>query len=453
MTDEDRGICWAIANRSVGSGYWTHEILLAGERWEHILMPALKAGRLFLGKFKEGSPYAQQHIRLVPGPPIPLALGWNVLRSGNVKPVLRPANPVVRILPTRPLYHLDSHGPLRLDRLGAAGIADGLSLDSSATLRALAALGENLRNLHGLPQAKVPAAVKAEMRPYQTDGFRWLQFLAANSLHGILADDMGLGKTLQTIAHLVAEHARKPGHPSLVIAPTSVVPNWSAEFARFAPRLKVLVLHGSERAALYKKIGRAQVVLTSYPLLIRDFEILEKQPWHVLALDEAQYIKNPKASTAVCSCALKAAHRLCLTGTPMQNHLGELWSLMRFLMPGLLGQEKTFATRFRRPIERDRSSDAQHALNRRVAPLILRRTKDDPWWNPAAEDQATDRAHRIGQNKPVFVHKLVCRGTIEERIQELQRHKAALVEALLTEDTAGLRIDPETLSHLLAPLG
>jgi superfamily II DNA or RNA helicase len=517
-------------------------------------------------------------------------------------------------------------GPLRLDRLGAAGVAAALSINSTATTRALATLGRNLRDIRGLPSATVPATIKADLRPYQTDGFRWLQFLASNGLHGILADDMGLGKTLQTLAHLAAEHAKAPGVPSLVIAPTSVVPNWTAEVAKFAPHLKTLVLHGGDRADNFSQIAAVDLVLTSYPLLVRDFDELVQQHWHTLVLDEAQYIKNPKALTAISACRLKATHRLCLSGTPMENHLGELWSLLRFLMPGFLPDEKSFNTRLRKPIERDHSGDAQLALNRRVAPLILRRTKDevatelpakttlihgidltvrqadlyesvraamdqrvreaiaakgiaqshiivldallklrqicchpqllksdaaqrvlesgkltylttellptlieegrrillfsqftsmlalieehllleeipflkltgqtreraklvnqfqtgafpvflislkaggtglnltaadtvihyDPWWNPAAENQATDRAHRIGQTKPVFVHKLVCRGTIEDRILELQGRKAALVEALLSADTSKLRIDAETLSHLLSPLG
>ena len=527
----------------------------------------------------------------------------------------------------RHLFHGSSggSGPLRMDRLSAAGVADAFAIESSETTRALAALGRNLRDIQGLPPAEVPATIKADLRHYQLDGFRWLQFLANHGLHGILADDMGLGKTLQTLAHLAAETAKGPGAPSLVIAPTSVVPNWAAEAEKFAPQLKVLVLHGGERADHFEQIADHQIVLTTYPLLVRDFDELAKHHWHAIVLDEAQYIKNPKSITAYSACKLKASHRICLSGTPMENHLGELWSLMRFLMPGFLADEKTFNTFIRKPIERDRSSDAQTALNRRVSPLILRRTKDqvatelpekttlihgidlapkqtdlyesvraamdarvrdaiadkglakshiivldallklrqicchphllkseaaqrvtesaklefltgellpqlieegrrillfsqftsmlelieehlelqsipflkltgqtkeraklvkkfqsgeipiflislkaggtglnltaadtvihyDPWWNPAAENQATDRAHRIGQTKPVFVHKLVCRGTIEERILDLQKQKAALVEALLSEDTSKLRIDAETLSHLLAPL-
>ncbi|MCB1131578.1 MAG: DEAD/DEAH box helicase, partial [Verrucomicrobiae bacterium] len=517
-------------------------------------------------------------------------------------------------------------GPVKVDRLGAAGVAHALAIEGSETLRALADLARKLLHIRSIPAVPVPEQVTASLRDYQAEGFRWLQFLAENSLHGILADDMGLGKTVQTLTHLAAEAAKKPGRPSLVIAPTSVVGNWAAEAAKFTPRLKVLTLQGKERATSFSAISKADLVLTSYPLLTRDFDVLSKHDWHLCVLDEAQYIKNPKSIVARGVCQLRAAHRLCLSGTPMENHLGELWSLMRFLMPGFLLDEKTFNSAIRRPIERDRSRDAQLALNRRVAPLILRRTKDqvakelppkteivhlvelhtaqkdlyetvratmnkrvreaiaarggsqfqivfldallklrqiccdprllstpaaqkvtdsakldyltgdllptlldegrrillfssftsmlalieahlekeripylkltgetqnraalvktfqsgevpiflislkaggtglnltaadtvihyDPWWNPAAENQATDRAHRIGQTKPVFVHKLVCTGSIEERILELQKHKAALVEALLSEETSRLKIDSETLSHLLAPLG
>ncbi|RPJ35252.1 MAG: DEAD/DEAH box helicase [Verrucomicrobiaceae bacterium] len=516
-------------------------------------------------------------------------------------------------------------GSLKLDRLAAAGLANSLGLNTSATSRALAELGRALKDINELPHEDVPGTVKATLRPYQHEGFRWLRFLAKHHLNGILADDMGLGKTLQTLTHLAAEHAAKPGKPSLVVAPTSVVPNWAAEAEKFTPGLKVLTLHGAERLSAFKEIPGADLVITSYPLLHRDFSLLVNQQWHSLILDEAQHIKNPKSITAMSACGLAAAHRICLSGTPMENHLGELWSLMRFLMPGFLPDEKTFNSAIRKPIERDRSGDAQLALNRRVSPLILRRTKDqvatdlppktelihhieltkkqidlyesvraamdkrvreaiaakglakshiivldallklrqicchpkllktpaaekvtesaklhfltdellpqlleegrrillfsqftsmlaliethlekhgipflkltgqtkdraslvkqfqtgevpvflislkaggtglnltaadtvihyDPWWNPAAENQATDRAHRIGQNKPVFVHKLVCRGSIEDRILDLQKHKSALVKALLSEETTSLRIDPETLSRLLEPI-
>ncbi len=559
------------------------------------------------------------------------------LPETNLLPCDRPSDGHIRFPARRFLELLESvrhlfhgsngeDGPIPIDRLSAAGVADSLAIDDSETTHSLAALGRNLRDIKELPPAEVPTTIRAELRHYQIEGFRWLQFLAGHGLHGILADDMGLGKTLQTLAHLAAESAKSPGRPSLVIAPTSVVPNWAAEAEKFAPHLKVLVLQGGDRFEEFEQIAASDIVLTSYPLLVRDFDELTRQHWHVLVLDEAQYIKNPKAITAHCACKLKASHRLCLSGTPMENHLGELWSLMRFLMPGFLSDEKTFNANLRRPIERDHDSNAQLALNRRVAPLILRRTKDqvatelpekttllhgidlnakqtdlyesvraamddrvrqaitekglakshiivldallklrqicchpqllkteaaqrvlesakleyltqellptlleegrrilifsqftsmlelieehlgleqipflkltgqtkeraklvkkfqsgeipiflislkaggtglnltaadtvihyDPWWNPAAESQATDRAHRIGQTKPVFVHKLVCRGTIEDRIIQLQERKSALVEALLSEETTKLRIDADTLAHLLAPVG
>ncbi len=519
----------------------------------------------------------------------------------------------------------EGEGPLRVDRLGAAALADGLGLDDSETVRSLAQLSRNLRNIAGLSAVPVPEGVNATLRDYQKDGFQWLQFLARNALHGILADDMGLGKTVQTLTHIAAEHAVRPGRPSLVIAPTSVVPNWAAEAGKFVPHLKIISLHGKERGQRFADIPDADLVITSYALATRDFAVLEAQEWHLCVLDEAQFIKNSKAITTRNIRQLKASHRVCLSGTPMENHLGELWSLMSFLMPGYLGDEMRFNSSFRKPIERDKSTDAQHALNRRISPLILRRRKDqvlaelpakteiihsieltkkqtdlyesvrasldkrvrsaiadkglakshiivldallklrqicchpillkdnpaaakaesakldflsgellptliedgrrillfssftsvlaliqerleelgirflkltggtrdrallvetfqngdipiflislkaggtglnltaadtvihyDPWWNPAAENQATDRAHRIGQTKPIFVHKLICRGSIEERILELQKHKAGLVEALLSEEISRLRIDSETLSHLLAPL-
>ncbi len=214
-------------------------------------------------------------------------------------------------------------GPLRLDRLGAADLADSLSIDSSETNRALAKLGKGLKNITTLPLVPIPEGMDAELRAYQAEGFSWLQFLAGHGLHGILADDMGLGKTIQTLTHLCAEAGKTPGLPSLVIAPTSVVPNWAAEAEKFTPGLKVVTIHGADRAELYEEIPAADIVLTSYPLLTRDMEILGKQDWHSIVLDEAQYIKNPKAIVAKNACKLKSAQRICLSGTPMENHLGE----------------------------------------------------------------------------------------------------------------------------------
>jgi len=513
-------------------------------------------------------------------------------------------------------------GKLRLDRLRAAQLSDIEGLEFRMP-KDLEKLRERLRNFQEMQHAQVPPGLNAELRAYQQDGLSWLQFLREFELHGILADDMGLGKTLQTITHLLLEkQSHRADRPSLVIAPTSVVSNWAREVGRFAPALRVLVLHGQHRHHKFGEIAAHDVVITSFPLLVRDQVRLIAQPWHVVALDEAQNIKNPRSQAAQAARLLNARQRLCLTGTPMENHLGELWSLFEFLMPGFLGASDFFRRFYRNPIERKQDTDRQAQLARRLQPLLLRRTKDavakdlppkteiirtidlegpqadlyetirammdqrvreaiasqgldrshiivldallklrqvcchpallkmeaaqavtdsaktgylmdqmlpelleegrrilifsqftemlailegalkkagiefvkltgdtrdrdtpvrrfqalevpvflislkaggsglnltaadtvihyDPWWNPAAEAQASDRAHRIGQTKPVFIHKLICANTIEEKIVELQREKAALLEGLLTGRADKLRLTQEDVQNLL----
>lgn len=514
-------------------------------------------------------------------------------------------------------------GKLHLDRLRAAQLQslDGLPIRAPAEL---AALRERLKHFTEVSQVAAPEGLKAALRPYQQEGLSWLQFLREFGLHGVLADDMGLGKTVQTLAHLLAEkEAGRMDRPSLIIAPTSLLRNWAREAAKFAPALHVLLLHGEERRSDFSRIRRYDLVITSYPLLVRDAELLLVNEWHLVVLDEAQNIKNPKSRAAQEAARLKARHRLCLTGTPMENHLGELWSLFQFLMPGLLGDAAGFREYYRNPIEKDQDADRQKELAGRLQPLMLRRTKSsvakdlppkteilhtielgkaqedlyatiravvdqrvreaisaqglersqivvldallklrqvcchpnlvkaesargvtesaktnylmeellpelleeghrvlifsqftemlaiieqrvksigagyvkltgetkdretpmrrfqkgevpiflislkaggvglnlttadtvihyDPWWNPAAEAQASDRAHRIGQTKPVFIHKLICQGTIEERIVEMQKSKAALIEGLLTGRAEGLKLTPEDLQRLMA---
>ena len=523
--------------------------------------------------------------------------------------------------------HINGDGEIHIPQLRAATLVDDLDLEkSNQTLTELAALGAQLKNIKGLPKTRVPKNLNAELRDYQIEGFRWLQFLARYKLHGVLADDMGLGKTIQALTHILAEKntKRNKGLPTLVVAPTSVIPNWRTEAAKFSPSLKVLLLHGSERHLNFTQIKNHDIVITSYALLQRDQALHTKQQYHIAILDESQYIKNAATKTTKVAYKLKANHRICLSGTPMENHLGELWSTFNFLMPGLLQSNKEFTSTFRTPIERHGDTARQISLNRRVGPLLLRRTKDvvakelppktiiphhisltqeqtdlyesvrasmdkrvrdaisdqglsksqiiildallklrqicchpqllklkeaqkiqssakldyltnllgtlieegrrilifsqfttmlgmiekhlvkeniaftkitgatrdreapvekfqtgkvpvflislkaggtglnltaadtvihyDPWWNPAAENQATDRAYRIGQDKPVFVHKLICQGTIEEHIQELQEKKAKLVESLLAGSTNKLSLTTETLNGLLAPI-
>jgi len=513
-------------------------------------------------------------------------------------------------------------GKVRMHALDAAALSEleGLGIDAP---KGLAKLKKRLENFSKVEEVETPEEIKATLRDYQKAGFQWMQFLARHGLHGILADDMGLGKTLQALAHLMAEKTsgRSEGRPSLVIAPTSVVPNWRAELVKFAPGLRVLVLNGPDRRKYFRSIPHADVVITSFALLQRDIERLLGFQYHMMILDEAQYIKNPRAKVAQAACRVVARHRLCLSGTPIENHLGELWSLMHFLIPGYLGTEDAFNRNFRKPIEEEGDAEKNASLKKRIAPLVLRRTKDqvakelppktemvhlielhsdqkdlyetvratmdkrvreaiaargieqsqivfldallklrqiccdprllpadfadgvrssakldflkelletlveegrrilifsqfttmlsliedhlvktkvpylkltggskdrgklveqfqsgkfpvflislkaggtglnltaadtvihyDPWWNPAAEAQATDRAYRIGQDKPVFVHKLLCQETVEERIHRLQQEKAKLAEGLLADADIVKKLNASMIKELL----
>ena len=236
--------------------------------------------------------------------------------------------------------------------------------------------GRSFRAVSDIPEATVPAAFTASLRPYQQLGVNWLQHLRANSLGGLLADDMGLGKTAQTIAHVaIEEHAGRLDRPVLVVVPTSLVPNWTAELNRFAPHLRVAVLHGLARHEKRRDLTGVHVVITTYTVLTRDIEDMAGLPWHMVVLDEAQAIKSPAAKATHAVCRLETRHRLCLSGTPIENNLGELWSQFAFLMPGLLGSRKSFNRRFRAPIEKDGDPLRRAQLATRIRPFILRRTK------------------------------------------------------------------------------
>jgi len=487
-------------------------------------------------------------------------------------------------------------------------------------------LARRLRDLDGIRAVAPPAGLHANLRPYQQEGLNWLQFLREYRLAGILADDMGLGKTLQALAHLLLEkEAGRANLPSLVIAPTSLMFNWRNEANRFTPQLRVLVLHGPQRKNHLPNIADHDLIITTYPLLARDQNTLLAQSYHLLILDEAQVIKNPRVQASRVARRLTARHRLCLTGTPLENHLGELWSLFDFVLPGLLGNSKQFGRCFRVPIESHDNQAATERLSRRIRPFLLRRSKQqvarelpdkteiiqvvalegkqrelyetvrlamhrrvsaeierqgfahshivvldallklrqvccdprlvkmdkvnyvrqsakldmlmdllpkmieegrrillfsqfttmlglienelseagiscvkltgqtrdretpvnkfqtgevplflislkagglglnltaadtvihyDPWWNPAVERQATDRAHRIGQQQAVFVYKLICEGTLEEKIHAMQQRKKALADGLYQ---SGGNHEPQwsqqDLDALLGPL-
>ena len=489
----------------------------------------------------------------------------------------------------------------RLLELGGIPVRGG-----EQTLR----LAERLTGFQTLREVAPPKAFQGRLRPYQQQGLNWLQFLRDYGLAGVLADEMGLGKTVQTLAHLAVEQAAgRLTAPSLLVAPTSLLSNWWREAAQFTPTLRVLTLQGPQRRQDFDRIDEHDLVLTTYPLLPRDAEVLEARQWCFLILDEAQNIKNPRAKAAQTARALRAEHRLCLTGTPMENHLGELWAQFDFLLPGFLGAQEAFARAYRTPVEKHGDRERLRDLTRRTAPFILRRTKDvvarelpeksellrstpivgkqavlyesirlsmekrvreaisrrgfassqitildallklrqvccdprllpdsvrgrdapsaklrmlmemlpelledgrrvllfsqfttmlglierevsaqgiryskltgqtrrrdaaiqtfrsgaadlflislkaggvglnlteadtvihyDPWWNPAVEAQATDRAHRIGQDKPVFVYKLITEGTVEEKILALQARKRELTEHVYRREQEG----------------
>jgi SNF2 family DNA or RNA helicase len=531
--------------------------------------------------------------------------------------------------------HLNARGKLALSRLSALELAQSIpdlrSEDESA--RAVSALAVHLAHGDGVAELPVPEGLHATLRAYQHEGYRWLQFLLAHNVGGILADDMGLGKSIQAIAHLLHEHSRtrhgepvephsSSTRPSLLVVPTSLVPNWLAEIERFAPSLRVLTLHGGKRFQHYASVEDADLAITTYALLTRD-EFFLHQPWHIAILDEAQAIKNANSKVARAAAKLHAVQRLCLTGTPMENHLGELWSLLNFVMPHALYDQRRFARVFRTPIEKENSEPRREQLARRIRPFILRRTKADvalqlpekteiverielaedqrdlyesvrlavheevrreierlglarsriavldallklrqvccdprlvklesaarvhssakltwlvetleqladegrrtlvfsqftsmidlmkreldraniryvelvgsttdratpvrqfqsgevpvflislraggtglnltaadtvihfdPWWNPAVERQATDRAHRIGQDKPVFVYKLIAAGTVEEKILDLQAQKAQIASSLFeATDATSIDLRPEDIEALLS---
>ncbi|HYG22245.1 MAG TPA: DEAD/DEAH box helicase [Verrucomicrobiae bacterium] len=265
--------------------------------------------------------------------------------------------------------------------LEQAAHLDDEGLKRFADSPAAKTLRENLKNFKGVPSAEVPSTVQAELRPYQKDGFDFLCHLTQIRLGGVLADDMGLGKTLQTLSWMSWLHARhkKNSKPCLVICPASVLYNWRREAERFTPHLKVLVLEsGSARHVLRKQIPQHDIIVTNYALLRRDLEELQKFQFRAIILDEAQFIKNPGAQVTQSVKQLKSEHRLALTGTPLENRLLDLWSIVDFVQPGYLNTQEHFLETYE-PRGGDNADSAQRIARRRLSaklrPLLLRRLK------------------------------------------------------------------------------
>ncbi|HEX2585508.1 MAG TPA: DEAD/DEAH box helicase, partial [Steroidobacteraceae bacterium] len=250
----------------------------------------------------------------------------------------------------------------------------------------LAELVTHMRERETVHEVATPAAFNGSLRPYQQRGMSWLAHLTQLGLGACLADDMGLGKTIQLLAYLLhrqseSQLTESSARPMLLVCPTSVVGNWEREIARFAPSLKVLRHYGITRiqnAEDFAVEAAGKLVITSYGLMRRDAAWLRDLEFSVVVLDEAQFIKNASSATARTARALKASTRIALTGTPVENHLAELWSIMEFLNPGLLGPHETFRREIAIPVERYGRDDVAARLRRMVAPFILRRTKKDP---------------------------------------------------------------------------
>lgn len=221
---------------------------------------------------------------------------------------------------------------------------------------------------------EVPKELKATLRPYQIDGYQWMARLNSWGAGALLADDMGLGKTVQTIAFLLLK--AKEG-PSLVVAPASVAPNWKAEFEKFAPSLNAVILNFcQDRKETIDKAGPNDIIITTYGILLSEQENINSRKWNIACLDEAHIIKNRGAKTSAVAMKIQADNRVILTGTPVQNHLSELWSLFQFINPGLLGGYEVFSRKFITPIERDQDKNCQARLDKVVHPFMLRRTKN-----------------------------------------------------------------------------
>ena len=256
--------------------------------------------------------------------------------------------------------------------------ADNVAL---ATTGWLSELLESLQQKSRIRLLDTPAAFHGELRPYQQMGYSWLDFLRWWGLGACLADDMGLGKTIQTLAAILRDHQEGNEKPNLPVCPTSVINNWQRETQKFTPRLPVMPHHGPgrERGERFtQQAAKHQIVITSYGTMTRDRELLASFDWRSVTVDEAQNIKNPVTRQAQAARSLPADYRIALTGTPVENHVGDPWAIMQFLNPGLLGSQAEFKRRYFTPIQAKRDDEATARLQKATGPFILRRLKTDP---------------------------------------------------------------------------
>jgi SNF2 family DNA or RNA helicase len=330
-----------------------------------------------------------------------LSLGGEVLNRDEFEDLVARKQPLVKVRgqwvvldpdeiesARRFFDHYDIEGRMPLSQAMQLALTgdfqghDGLAVESIALDDWLEKTLLKMADSTQLEALSAPAGFNGTLRPYQQRGFAWMVYLRQLGLGGCLADDMGLGKTIQAIAFWLHER-EKLGveRPALLACPTSVIGNWRHELARFAPELRVLKHHGPNRkhgTAFLDQVEDYDIVLTSYVLMMRDRETLEAFKWSSVILDEAQNIKNPSTKQAQAARAMHADIRYALTGTPIENRLQELWSIMHFLNPGYLGAQKAFRQNFAIPIERYGDEDAAEKLQKLIQPLVLRRLKTDP---------------------------------------------------------------------------
>lgn len=318
--------------------------------------------------------------------------------------------------------------------LEAAGL-DPADTDSDLGISAVQAAGWAQQLLDGLPdealsEGVVPDGFTATLRHYQLRGLGWLQFLRRLGLSGCLADDMGLGKTPTTLAHL----AGLPG-PHLVVCPLSVVRNWEAEAARFTPLMRVMVHHGTNRAAddeFLRRAGEHDLVITTYQVAARDLDAMQKIAWSTVVLDEAQAVKNPDTRTARAMRGIKATQHIALTGTPVENRLHELWSIFQIVAPGLLGSSPQFRQRFATPIEKEHDVDATRELRRLTGPFLLRRTKADRTLVPDLPDKVEQIAWAPLTREQAHMYQAVVDQLLKDAQQATGMRRRGLVLAALT---------------------
>ncbi len=285
----------------------------------------------------------------------------------------------IRFLENHKEHSLQARDLLEI-ALGAEKSVDGQTLEQVHLDGWLKKLVDSLKGHKAFTPVSPPPAFKGILRPYQEQGYSWLSFLRQWKLGACLADDMGLGKTVQALALVQNEQERGEKRPVLLVCPTSVVNNWRKEAAKFTPELSVLIHHGTDRRKQNDFIKFAQkhaMVVSTYALLHRDIAFLSKVKWAGIVLDEAQNVKNPSTRQFKAARSLAADYRIALTGTPVENHVGDLWSIMEFLNPGMLGSLSWFQTRFKKPIQMFGDQQAAERLKTLTRPFILRRLKTD----------------------------------------------------------------------------